>query len=172
MRNALIFITIISLIMFVIITITRIIMAIFFRYLIKKYMMLRDLIRGLDKKDDEYIPSGVNDVMYRDKDIEMKKEQEVQRLVNVKRLSKDGNEDISNDIINYERALDDDIDYRKNIVGLVKPVGRWTSLILGNKVTYLMQHAETLKTQNDATYWQNMRFAKDRSKGKGRGRGL
>jgi hypothetical protein len=168
MREALIFISIVSLIMFVVITITRIVTAMFFRYLIKKYTMIRDLIRGLDKKENDYVPSGINDVMYRDKDIEIKKEQEVQKLVNVKRLSKNG-EDISMDMINYEKALDEGIDYRKNIVGLVKPVGRWTSLILGNKVTYLMQHAETLKTQNDASYWQNMRYAKDKSKGRGRG---
>ncbi len=149
-----------TVIVFIILTIVRIVMALFFLYMIRKYEALIKMIRPKDKKEKPYIPSSRNDIMYRDKDVEKQKAREnAIKLQNVQRLPRIGDQDID---------LDPDFD-KKEIVGMVKPVGRWTAMILGQKVSYLMQHAETLKTQNDAGYWVNMMHAKDASQGKGRG---
>lgn len=159
MRETLIVLISLVVIAFIAIMIIRMIMAIFFLYMIRKYEALMKLIRQKDKKDKPYIPSSRNDVMYRDKDIEKQKAREnAIKLQNVKRLPRIG------DDMDLEPNFD-----KKEIVGMVKPVGRWTAMVLGQKVSYLMQHAETLKTQNDAGYWVNMMHAKDASQGKGRG---
>ena len=160
MRGALIFISILSVILFFVITIVRIIATIILKYTISKYLKLLALLRPKDKLDDnKYVPSSRNDIMYRDKDIEKQKEQEAQKLVNVQRLPKVGGEEFDLEP-NYSK---------KNIVGMVKPIGYWTSLIMGQRVTSLMQHAEVLKQQNDNGYWVNMMHARDMAKGKNRG---
>lgn len=160
MKEALIFIGILSIVLFFIITAIRIVMTIVLLYLIKKYTMLINLIK--QKKQDDYIPSSRNDILYRDKNIEQQKEKEaIQQLQNVQRLPKN----IDEENFDLESFYN-----KKEIVGIVKPIGYWTSLILGQKVTYLIQHAETLKSQNDVGYWVNMLHAKDISKGRSRGR--
>ena len=161
MREAIIFIGILSVIMFFIITIVRIIATIFLKYTIRKYQQLLALIRPKETGDNTYIPSSRNDVLFRDKDIEKKKEleaieqQKQQNIGTVQRLPK---------------VAEQEIDYnKKNIVGMVKPIGYWTSLIMGQRVTYLMQQANVLREQNDAGYWVNMMHARDQSAGKSRG---
>lgn len=160
MKEALIFISILSVILFFVITIIRIVATIILKYTISKYLKLLALLRPKDKLDDnKYVPSSRNDIIYRDKDIEMQKEQEAQKLVNVQRLPKAGSKEFDLEP-NYSK---------KSIVGMVKPIGYWTSLIMGQRVTSLMQHAEVLKQQNDNGYWVNMLHARDMAKGKSRG---
>ena len=161
MREAIIFIGILSVIMFFVITIIRIIATIFLKYTIRKYQQLLALIRPKEANNNTYIPSNSNDVLFRDKDIEKKKEleaieqQKQQNIGTVQRLPK---------------VVEQQIDYnKKNIVGMVKPIGYWTSLIMGQRVTYLMQQANVLREQNDAGYWVNMMHVRDQSAGKSRG---
>jgi hypothetical protein len=52
------------------------------------------------------------------------------------------------------------------IVGVVKPIGKWTKLILGQRVVGLMQHATLLKQQNNGGYWVNFIHAQRRSRGR------
>jgi hypothetical protein len=60
---------------------------------------------------------------------------------------------------------------RKEIVGIVKPIGRFTSMIMGQKVTYMMQHADELKKMNDPSYHKVMMSAHDKTAGRGAVRG-
>lgn len=166
MKEALTIITVLSVVLFIIISIVRIIATIILQFTIKKYLKLLSLLRPKDKVDNNYIPSSRNDILYRDKDVEKQKEQEVkkQQLQNVKRLPK-----INEDNIDLEPNYN-----KKEIVGIVKPIGYWTSLIMGQRVVGLMQHAEKLKEQNDNGYWVNMLYSRGelRGKNKGQGRGL
>ena len=52
------------------------------------------------------------------------------------------------------------------IIGIVKPIGKWTKLILGQRVVGLMQHANLLKQQNASGYWVNVIYAQRRSREK------
>jgi hypothetical protein len=56
---------------------------------------------------------------------------------------------------------------KKNIVGVVKPIGKFTSMIMGQKITYLMQHANELKSMGDSSYHKVMMNSHDKTKGRG-----
>ena len=60
---------------------------------------------------------------------------------------------------------------RVDIVDIVKPVGFWTSMILGQKLTYLIQSAQTLKKRGDKGFWASMVEAKERQAGRQHARG-
>jgi len=57
------------------------------------------------------------------------------------------------------------------IVDFVKPIGFWTSMILGQKLTYLIQSAQALNKRGNKGFWVSMIEAKDRSAGRQQGRG-
>ena len=57
------------------------------------------------------------------------------------------------------------------IVDFVKPVGFWTSLILGQKLTYLVQSAQILNKRGDQGFWASMIEAKERAAGRQHSRG-
>lgn len=58
------------------------------------------------------------------------------------------------------------------IVDLVKPVGFWTSMILGQKLTYLVSAAQIINKRSKQGFWVSMIEAKERAAGRERGRGL
>lgn len=57
------------------------------------------------------------------------------------------------------------------IVDFVKPVGFWTSLVLGQKLTYLVQSAQILNQRGDKGFWASMIEAKERAAGRQHARG-
>lgn len=57
------------------------------------------------------------------------------------------------------------------IVDIVKPIGFWTSMILGQKLTYLIQSAHVLNKRDNKGFWVSMIEAKDRAAGRQHGRG-
>ena len=59
-----------------------------------------------------------------------------------------------------------------DIVDIVKPIGFWTSLILGEKLTYLIQSAQVLNKRGNKGFWVSMVEAKDRINNRQRSRGL
>ena len=71
------------------------------------------------------------------------------------------NEQYNNYLLNQQQT---------KIVGIVKPIGKWTKLILGQRVVGLMQHATLLKHQNSQGYWVNMIHSQRRTRGKERQR--
>jgi hypothetical protein len=58
-----------------------------------------------------------------------------------------------------------------NIIDIVKPVGFWTSMILGQKLTYLIQSAQILNKRGDKGFWASMIEAKEREAGRQHSRG-
>ncbi len=58
-----------------------------------------------------------------------------------------------------------------NIVDIVKPIGFWTSMILGQKLTYLIQSAQILNKRGDKGFWASMIEAKEREAGRQHSRG-
>lgn len=57
------------------------------------------------------------------------------------------------------------------IVDVVKPIGFWTSMILGQKLTYLIQSANTINKRGNKGFWVSMIEAKEREQGKQHARG-
>ena len=57
------------------------------------------------------------------------------------------------------------------IVDIVKPVGFWTSMILGKKLTYLVSSAKLMNKNRKKGFWSSMVEAKERAAGREKGRG-
>ncbi len=58
------------------------------------------------------------------------------------------------------------------IVDIVKPVGFWTSMILGQKLTYLVSSAKLMNQNSDKGFWTSMVEAQERAQGRQKGRSL
>ncbi len=74
-------------------------------------------------------------------------------------------------IYSEERERDHQVLNEINIVDIVKPVGFWTSMILGQKLTYLIQSAQILNKRGDKGFWASMIEAKERAAGRQHSRG-
>lgn len=57
------------------------------------------------------------------------------------------------------------------IVDVVKPIGFFTAMILGQKLTYLIKSAQAINKRGDKGFWVSMVEAKDREAGRQHGRG-
>lgn len=74
-------------------------------------------------------------------------------------------------MMSEEQELDREEMSKGTIVDIVKPVGFWTSMILGQKLTYLIQSAQALNKRGDKGFWASMIEAKERESGREHGRG-
>jgi len=57
------------------------------------------------------------------------------------------------------------------IVDIVKPIGFFTSMILGQKLTYLIQSAQIINKRENKGFWVSMIEAQERAAGRQHGRG-
>jgi hypothetical protein len=77
------------------------------------------------------------------------------------------------ELIESDQQLQDNKELAEvKIVDLVQPVGFWTSMILGQKLTYLVSAAQILNNRSQKGFWVSMIEAKDRAAGREKGRGL
>jgi len=74
-------------------------------------------------------------------------------------------------IPSHEQELDKQDLNSVEIVDIVKPIGFWTSMILGQKLTYLIQSAQILNKRGNKGFWVSMIEAKEREAGKQHARG-
>lgn len=72
---------------------------------------------------------------------------------------------------NFEEQYETQEKNQNHIVDIVKPIGFWTSMILGQKLTYLIQSAQTLNKRGDKGFWASMIEAKEREAGRQHARG-
>jgi len=70
-----------------------------------------------------------------------------------------------------EQQLDKEEMNKISIVDIVKPIGFWTSMILGQKLTYLIQSAQVINKRDKQGFWVSMVEAKEREAGKQHARG-
>ena len=143
-------IAILSAIIFVLILLVRIIARIMLYFAVKNYKALKELTKK-EKK-----PKKVK---------KLPKEDDV-RFIKKEEPSK-GKSD-SYEII---KKTANNIDVEKpQIVDIVKPVGFWTSMVLGQKLTYLVSSAK-LMNDNKKGFWTSMVEAEARAAGRQRGKG-
>lgn len=129
----------------------RIILGILLLFARKKYQNLVKKIQSkravkaekvLPKEDDERFIQKENSRELVEKIISKEQEEEAQELSEVK------------------------------IVDIVKPVGFWTSVILGQKLTYLVSSAKLMNDNSNKGFWVSMVEAQERAQGRQKGRGL
>ena len=72
-------------------------------------------------------------------------------------------------------GIDDEIKQEigeSKIVDIVKPVGFWTSMVLGQKLTYLVSSAKLMNDKSHKGFWVSMVEAQARAQGRERGRAM
>lgn len=75
------------------------------------------------------------------------------------------------EVLESENAQQEELE-ETQIVDIVKPIGFWTSMILGQKLTYLIKSAQIIQNRdNKKGFWVSMIEAKDRAAGRQQGRG-
>lgn len=89
---------------------------------------------------------------------------ELQRERNLKKQQENHSYELIESQQNQEEIND------VEIVDFVKPIGFWTSMILGQKLTYLIQSAQVLNKRGKKGFWVSMIEAKDRAAGRQHGR--
>ena len=197
MREFLFFISIVSIIIFVLIVITRIILIIFYTRILKKY--LNGIIKRVFKKESYPSTPKTDEELKRGKELE--KAKALKYLLNLpgatalmnqtslevskvnfleadyKELEKDAFSKTQANSMDYDNQMENG-----EIIGIVKPIGKWTKKILGNRVTNLMDLTNTMKSngnsmEHGSNYWlsrvQKQGMVKDsqRSQTMGRSRG-
>ena len=135
----------------------------------------QNLLR-MKKKSEKFFPKKIKKYFKEDEELLRKKSAEIPRAhseIKAEMQAKSGqNQSGSYEIIaSEEMELDRQELNDINIVDIVKPVGFWTSMILGQKLTYLIQSAQILNKRGDKGFWASMIEAKERTAGRQHSRG-
>ena len=165
-KHALPILLVIFVAVFLIIIVTRVVLMFLLNQAYQRYLALKKTSKKLlfpskkhfDKEDEEL----------------SRKKSEIPRAHSAVKaeLQARGKQSGSYEIITSREAEFDKQEMNQiNIVDIVKPVGFWTSMILGQKLTYLIQSAQVLNKRGDKGFWASMIEAKEREAGRQHSRG-
>jgi len=70
------------------------------------------------------------------------------------------------------QEAEEEADLDTQIVDIVKPVGFWTSMMLGQKMTYLISSAKLMNKNSHKGFWVSMVEAQEKAQGRQKGRSL
>lgn len=128
----------------------------------KKYLLLKNKSKNiLTKKKKNY--------SQKDEEIFLEKQDPLERKIdkeNTIKYQKINSLDQENQEQQSQQQTDD-----TQIVGIVKPIGFFTSMILGQKLTFLVQSAQIINQRGKKGFWVSMIEAQERAAGRQRGRG-
>ena len=146
------------------IIIIRIILNFLINQAYKKYKALKDILpKNILPKTNKFLKE--DEELLRHKNKIPKSNSQIKAEI---RNAKMNEEQVLYEII--ERPKEQDLT-QVEIVDIVKPIGFWTSMILGQKLTYLIQSAQMLNKKDSKGFWVSMVEAKDRVAGKQHSRG-
>lgn len=104
----------------------------------------------------------------------LRKLDEIPKAHSATRASKIGKPAVENEsyelIPSQQQELDKEEMNKVSIVDIVKPMGFWTSMILGQKLTYLIQSAQIINKRGRQGFWVSMIEAQEQAQGRERGR--
>lgn len=155
-------------VVFCVIFLTRLILSFLLNQAYKRYHHLKKIGKKI-------LPASRKKYVKEEEELSLKKN-EIPRAHSAvkKEMKKNGDRQKSG---SYEIILSEDQELEKkelnqvDIVDIIKPVGFWTSMILGQKLTYLIQSAQMLNKRGDKGFWASMIEAKERSAGRQHSRG-
>ncbi|MFT4718212.1 MAG: hypothetical protein ACI9IL_000543 [Rickettsiales bacterium] len=129
---------------FIVSTLVRVGLLIALKIFTNKHIEHDEVVKAVEQKRME----KKDEDLYRDK----RKEEEI-----YSKMTKSG--ELENDVDEVE------------IVDIVKPVGFWTSVILGQKLTYLVSSAKIMNKNRKKGFWVSMVEAQGMAAGRERGKG-
>jgi len=166
-KNALPILIIIFIAVFFLIIATRLIFAILIHFAMKKYVSLKSK-RGYIKKKFKKYNKEEDELLKSRDDIPIAHSQT--RANKLKSL-KNNNVSQSYELMqSEEQTLEKEEMSKGNIVGVVKPIGFWTSMILGQKLTFLIQSAQIINKRDKQGFWVSMIEAQEQAAGRQHGR--
>lgn len=133
------------------IIITRIAFKVFLMFAIKNYKHIKSKI-------------GARKLVKAEKILPKKPEE--------KFIKKETTRELVEKIKSQEQEMDEKEIGEVEIVDLVKPVGFWTSMVLGKKLTYLLSSAKIMNQNRKKGFWASMVEAQERAQGRERGRSM
>lgn len=156
--NAIITIGIITIFLLILIYIIRL-----FFYLIlfiSSFFYKRNKINNKKRvPKTEIIPyKKEEDELFRDQKFEEKKLQEEFKLEGVQKIGEE-----------FKKQAEI-LDYEEKIVGIAKPIGFWTSLVLGDQLSQILGRASALNSRSHKGFWVSMLEAQARGLGRQKGR--
>ena len=155
-------ISIISLVLLIIIFFIRVLFYLLIFILSKIYFRNRKIPKkkqNFKKNTDIVVYKKEEEELYRDLKKEKKKANEL-NLRGVQRMNNDFEE--KNDLIDEREDT--------KIVGIAKPIGFWTSLILGDQLSQIIGRAQALNSRSHKGFWVSMLEAQARGLGRQHGK--
>ncbi len=139
------------------IIIIRIVLRIILHFARKNYLAFKQNLKlKRETKNKKLIPKEDDELM------KVKKEEIASyQSPNVEKMPSSREEE------NEKQELDE-----VTIVDIVKPVGFWTSMVLGQKLTYLISSAQIMNKNNHKGFWVSMVEAQEMAQGRQKGRSL
>ncbi len=168
LEKALPILVIIFIVVLCLILITRLVFAFLMHQARKRYDQLK-------KTTKKYVKIAKKDFKKTDEEL-LRKKDEIPRAHSALKAEAlaQGNKAQSGSyelMISKEQELEQEQLSEINIVDIVKPIGFWTSMILGQKLTYLIQSAQIINKRGKQGFWVSMIEAKEREAGKQHARG-
>jgi hypothetical protein len=159
------YITIIFLVILTLIFAIRMIFAVILHLIKKKYLIIRDSILKKKKKPEF---EKEEDELLR----EIPKAHSAERATNLARIKSAQQENDSYELVaSQEQQKEKEELNEVKIVDTVKPVGFWSSMILGQKLSYLIKSAQIINKRGRQGFWVSMIEAQEQAAGKQRGHG-
>ncbi len=131
------------------------------------------VIYSNSKKTAEFIKNDIKKFVKEDEEL-LRKLDELPKAHSATRADKIGRPAAANQ--SYELMPSQEQQQEKSelgevkIVDVVKPVGFWTSVILGQKLTYLIQSAQIINKRANRGFWVSMIEAQEQAAGRQHGR--
>jgi lipopolysaccharide export LptBFGC system permease protein LptF len=169
-EKALPIMVIIFLVVFTLIVLARVILTSLLNHALKQYRKLKNSDKNIFKKVGKKYIKDEDELLRGGKDF--KEIPRAHSAVKAEKKARGGAEASGTYelMVSKEQELDKAQLSEMNIVDIVKPIGFWTSMILGQKLTYLIQAAQTINDRDKKGFWVSMIEAKDRAAGRQQGR--
>jgi len=148
---------------FFLILLTRLILTLLIHFARKKYAKLKK--SNLFKKKNKPKYEKEEDELLR----EIPKAHSATRANNLARHGQSQNNSYEL-VASQEQQLEKEEMNEVKIVDIVEPMGFWTSMILGQKLTYLIQSAQVINKRGKQGFWVSMIEAQEQSAGRQHGR--
>jgi hypothetical protein len=164
-EKALPILALIFVVVFSIIFLTRLVLTYILNQVMERYRVLKNSDKNFFKKKEPPKFKKEEDELLRKKEEIPRAHSAVKEEMRRKKQQSQGYE-----LMAPREQENEKID-EMTIVDVVKPIGFWTSMILGQKLTFLIQSAQTINQRDKKGFWVSMIEAKDRAAGRQHGRG-
>ncbi len=151
---------------FCLIIVVRIVFFFLLKHAISRYENLKKAAKKIIPKSKKYIKE--EEELMRRKDEIPKANSVLKEEARLRKQAQSGTYEL---IKSEEQELEKEEMNSMNIVDIVKPIGFWTSMILGQKLTYLIQSAQVINKREKQGFWVSMIEAKEREAGRQHSRG-